>query len=248
MKQPSRTRALRRVGLSSAIAITVLASGIGVASASTHASKPAHSSTFRNAKDATTNAPPPMPAGGPGGIGGDVTALTSSSVTIESFNGTATTYAINASTTVTDLREIATASSLALGDNVHMVVSSSDSSVATSIDIVPAIVAGRVSAINADTITVSGPQGFTGTIEVSGTTTYSKDGASAMFSDVSVGSFIFAEGKFGSSPTTIDAATIGIGTPELGNGPGPIGVGPFPEVPLGTRAQIGPHLRGVATK
>ena len=36
MKHLSRKRTLRNVGLTSAIAVTVLASGIGVASASTH--------------------------------------------------------------------------------------------------------------------------------------------------------------------------------------------------------------------
>jgi hypothetical protein len=73
---------------------------------------------------------------------------------------------------------------------------------------------------------------------------------------VSVGTFIFAEGTFGSSPTTIDAATVGIRAPHPGNGPvsgngagpGPTGVGPFGEVPPGTQPEIGPLLRGAARK
>jgi hypothetical protein len=163
---------------------------------------------------------------------------------------------LSSAVAVTDLRHSATTSNLVLGDNVHIVLRPSDSSVATSIDIVPANIAGQVSAVSGDTISVSGPQGVTGTIQVSTATTYSKNGSGASLSDVSVGSFIFAEGAFGSSPTTIDAATIGIRTPRLGNGPvpgngagpGPTGVGPFGEVPPGTQPEIGPLLRGAARK
>jgi len=256
MKQPSRTRALRRVGLSSAVAITVLASGVGVAGASNHSSKPSTSSTALDVKDVAADPSPPMPFGGPHGIGGDVTALTSSSVTIERLDGASSTYAINASTTVTDLRHGAATSSLALGENVHVIVSATDPSAASSIDIVPAVAAGRVSAINGDSITIAGPKGTTETVHVSGTTNYSKKGASATLSDVSVGSFIFALGSFGSSPTTVEAATIGIGTPTPGNGPvhgdgprpDPLGAAPYRDAPPGTQLQTGPHVKGAATK
>ena len=254
MKQPSRTRALRRVGLSSAVAITVLASGVGVAGASNHTSKPSTSSAAHDAKDVAADPSPPMPFGGPHGIGGDITALTSSSVTIERLDGTTTTYAINGSTTVTDLRHGAATSTLALGENVHVIASTTDPSVASSIDIVPAVAAGRVSAVNGDSITITGPKGTTETVVVSAATNYSKKGASATLSDASVGSYIFALGTFGSTSSTLDAATIGIGTPTPGNGPvhgdgpGPPGVAPFGDVPPGTQPQTGPHVKGAANK
>jgi hypothetical protein len=195
-----------------------------------------------------------MPPDRPDGVGGDVTALTSSSITVVNFDGTKSTYAIDASTVVTDLRKRASAASLALGENVHIRVSPSDSTVAASIDIAPAHIGGRVSTVNGDTITVSGPNGVTGTIQVSTATTYAKNGVSASLSDVSVGSFIFAEGTFGSSPTTVDAATIGIGMPgpgdgpSVGVGPGHDGTDPSASVPPGTPPETGPQLRGAATK
>ena len=262
MTQSTQARVLRRVGVSSAAAVKVLASGIGVANASILQLRPVNPSTTNQAKDANTNAPPPMPFGGPGvssgldDIGGEVTALSSSSLTIVSLNGTQSTYGINPSPFVTDLRPSGTESSLGVGDNVRIVVSSSDSSIATFIDIVPANIAGRVSALSDDTITVSGPNGITGTIQVSASTTYSKNRSSATLGDVSVGTFIFAEGTFGSSPTTIDAATVGIRAPHPGNGPvsghdagpGPTGIGTYWHAPPGMRSDIGPRMRGAVAK
>jgi hypothetical protein len=146
----------------------------------------------------------------------DVSAHTISSITVVNFDGTATTYVVNSSTAFTILRQNTTAASLVLGDNVRIVPSSTHASVAGSIDIVPAMIAGRVGAINGDTITVKGAKGRTSSIRVNTTTTYTKDGTSASLADVSVGSLVFGEGNFGSSPTTIDATSVGIGRPDAG--------------------------------
>ncbi len=227
MKPPSRTRALRRVGLSSAIAVTVLASGVGVASASTHPSKSAPPTATRSSKDADTTAPPPLPPRGPGGVGGDVTSLTDSSITVSNLDGTANTFTLDASTVVTNRRQVATAASLALGENVLITPSNSDATVAASVDIEPAFIAGRVSAVGVDTITVAGPNGTTGTIDVSSSTTYSKAGVGSSLVDVRVGSFVFAQGTYATTATTIDAATVGIGSPGPNSGPGD-GHGPGP--------------------
>jgi hypothetical protein len=229
MKHVSRKGALRKVGLSSAIAVTVLASGIGVASASTPPSKPVSPPAALGSKDDGATPPAPMPPRGSPGIGGDVTSLSSSSITVSTLSGSST-YSIDASTTVTDLRPGSKSESLALGENVRVVPSSSDSSVAASIMIVPASLGGRVSAINADTITVAGPNGDAATIQVNADTTFTKSGANASINDVHVGTFIFATGTFGPSPTTVVAATVGIGTPGAphagpGNAPPP-GSGP----------------------
>jgi hypothetical protein len=248
MNQPSRQRVLRKVGLSSAIAVTALVSGVGVASASTHSVKSVNSVALRSSKDANTTTPPPPPPRETGGVGGDVNALTSSSITIVNFDGTTTTYVINSSTVITKLRHSTPVASLVLGENVHIVPSSTDAGVAGSIDIVPAIIAGRVDAINGDTITVTGPNGRTGTIQVSTATTYSKVGTSASLGDVSVGSFVFGEGTFGSSPTAIEAATVGIGMPgpgpNNGAGPRPMGSGSLPVVPRAGPG-LGSNARGV---
>jgi hypothetical protein len=254
MKHPSRKRTLGKTGLASAIAVTVFASGIGVANASTHPSKPVSPPAARGSKDAGATFPTPMPPRGPLGIGGDVTALTSSSITIAT-NAGSMTYSLSTAATVTDLRPGAKSGSLSLGENVRVVPSPSDSNAAASIAIVPATIGGRVSAVSRDTITVIGPNTATATIEVDAVTTFFKSGAVASISDVSVGSFIVATGTFGSSPTSLDAATVGIGTPPHGalraprNGqvPGPL-AGPFaggpPDVPAPSLAS----LRGAARR
>jgi hypothetical protein len=207
----------------------------------------------RSAKDATTNVPPSLPAG----FGGDVTALSSASITIVSRDGTSSTYTINASTTVTDLRSTAALASLALGESVQIVPVSADKSVAASITIVPATIAGKVAVIDGDTITLAGPNGTSATIMVSSATTYSKANTSASLGDVRDGSFVFAEGTFGSSPTTIDAATVGIGSPAPApgngpgpgpgngprNGPGPSGAGPGAGAPLGPEPPLSSSVR-----
>ena len=255
MERPSRQRALRNVGLSSAIAVTVLVSGVGVASASTHSTKSVNPVALRGAKDASTTTPPPMPPGGPEGIGGDVNALTSSSITIVNPDGTTKTYAIDSSTVIRKTRHSTTARSLALGESVRIVPSSTDGALAASIDIVPATIAGRVSAINGDTITVSGPMGTSATIQVSAETGYFRAGASASFGDVQVGSFVIGEGTFDTSPTTIEATTVGIGMPGPGNGPGPgpySGAGPGPTGTgpgvSGAPPVVGSNAKGVRAK
>jgi hypothetical protein len=139
MKYPSRKRTLRKVGLTSAIAVTVFASGIGVASASTHPTRPVSPPAAHGSKDAGATPPAPMPPRGPLGIGGDVTALTSSSITIAT-SSSSVTFSLTAATTVTDLRPGAKSEGLLLGENVRVVPSSSDSSVAASITIVPATI------------------------------------------------------------------------------------------------------------
>lgn len=252
MKQSSRKRALQKVGLSSVIAVTVLAGGIGVASASTHPSRPVSPPAARGSKDNGATPAAPMPSRGPLGTVGDVTALSSTSITLATPTGS-TTYSITNSTTVTDQRRGATSAVLSLGENVRVVPSASDSDVAASITIVPATIGGRVSAVNGDTITVTGPDGSSSTIEVNDETTFSKSGASASLTDVSVGSFIFATGTFGSSPTSLDAATVGIGRPSPGNlrppfnSAGPLAgafAGGLPDVPAPSAAR----MRGAARR
>jgi hypothetical protein len=222
----TRKRTLRHAGVSSAIAIGVVATGVGVANASTHAT------SARTSTSATANAkrihPSSMPTtpGAPCGIGGDVSAVSTTSITITDLRGTTSTYAINASTTVTKNGQSATVADIVNGDNVHIALSSTDPTLAGPIDIVPASVAGKVTAINGDVLTIAGPNGSTGSVVVSSTTTYAKGGASASLSDISVGTVIFAQGSFGSSATIVDATTVGIGQPSTGGpGAGPFGGG-----------------------
>lgn len=222
MSKVIRKKTLRHASISTAIAIGVVVTGVGVASASTHVT-PTRPSTSLTANAKRIHPSTSMPSGVSCGIGGDVTAITATSITVTDPSGTRSTYGVNTSTTVTKNGRGATLSDVVTGDNVHIALSSSDPTLAQAIDIVPAGVAGKVTAINGDVLTITGPNGTTGSVVVSSSTTYAKGGASASLGDVSVGTVIFARGSFGSSATVVDATTVGIGQP----GPGGPGVGPM---------------------
>jgi hypothetical protein len=162
-----------------------------------------------------------MPPGVPGGIGGDVSAISATAINITGPSGAPTTYDISTATTITKNEQSATLADVLIGDNVHITLSSTDPTLASTIDIVPASVAGKVTAIHGDLLTIVGPNGVTGSVVVSAATTYMNGGASASLGDVSVGTVIFAQGTFGTSATVVDATTVGIGRP----GPGPLGTG-----------------------
>ena len=157
--------------------------------------------------------------------GGQVTGISATSITVKSLSGTSTTYTINSSTTVTKFRAAGTLADLTTVELVRIDVSSTDATVASRIDIVPAMIAGKVTAVSGNTITVTGFNNQSATITVSSTTTYSKAGASASLADVTVGSFIAAEGSFGSSKATLTATSIGIGQPQGSPGFGGPGFG-----------------------
>jgi hypothetical protein len=159
----------------------------------------------------------------PGGIGGDVTAISATSITVTDPSGTASTYDIGTATTVTKNGQSAALADIAVGESVHISVSTADATLASTIDIVPAGIGGKVTAINGDVLSISGPNETTGSIVVSSATTYMKGGATASLSDISVGTFVFAQGSYGTSASVVDATTVGIGQP----GPGGPGAGPF---------------------
>lgn len=212
-------RLSRFLGAPSAVVLGVFVIGAGVAGASSSAHSP-RSTHVEAPRLATSvqNDPRPNECSD---VGGDATGLTSSAITVLNRDGTSSTYAVSSSTTVTKDRSPSMLAALALGDNVHITVSSVDAGSASSIDIVPADVAGRVTAVSASTISVAGPHGRTGTIDVTNATTFAKSGVAASLSDVTVGSFVFAKGTFGATSTTIEAASVGIGQPSSGPGPGP---------------------------
>lgn len=230
MYRTTKKNIVKRVGITTVVALGVVGVGATVASASPAPTSASHTST--GAHDSTSS---PSGAMGPGciaGGGGVVTALTGTSITVSDPSGTTTTFAITASTTVTKDRVAASVADLALGDEVRVMPTASGSTTAASIAIVEPSVMGTVTAVSGDTITISGRNDTSATVVVSSATTYTKDSASATLADVTVGSSIFAEGSF-ASPTdtsTLDAASVGIGVgghSGSGNFGGPGGQGHF---------------------
>ncbi|HEY1762978.1 MAG TPA: DUF5666 domain-containing protein [Acidimicrobiales bacterium] len=147
-----------------------------------------------------------------GGTGGYVTAVTPTSVTIQSWNGTSTTYALTSATTYTEGKAPSTAVSLVVGDRVEIGVSSTSPTTATSVSIELAMLFGTVTSVSGSTITIKDPQGFTRTIVEGTATTYTLNGASSTIAAVVDGAKIIAEGTIDPNGTSLDALSIAVGS------------------------------------
>ncbi|HUV57994.1 MAG TPA: DUF5666 domain-containing protein [Acidimicrobiales bacterium] len=224
----------KRTGVSALVALGALATGAGIAGAATYsASHGTAQSTIvsPSSRGGHGHGPGSNFADGPGmmrGLGGLVTAVTGTSITVKDPQGTSTTYTIDAATRVTKERQTATAADLVVGEHVRILASPSSATTAAGIDIELARIGGQVVSVSASTITVADRDGFYRTVSVNGTTTYSKGGTSANLSDVTTGTFILAEGTVDANHTTLDASAVGIGLPSptgTSNAAGPMGTG-----------------------
>ncbi len=81
------------------------------------------------------------------GTGGDVTAVSTSSITITEWNGTSATFALTGTTTYSEGKTSVTWSALATGERVNIGVSSSDPTTATSVNIELAELFGTVQSV-----------------------------------------------------------------------------------------------------
>ncbi len=230
MYRSTKNKMRRRVPalvLAGALAAGGVVAGIGVAGAATHAERTHGSNRASSfAKD---------PQGPCEGVraGGQISALSATSLTVKNLAGTETTYTLNSSTVVTKDRASASLSDLAVGERVHVIISPTFSSSAARVDIVTPHVLGQVVSVSGDVITLSNPDGLDTTVDVNGSTTYAKNGASATLSDVTVGSFVAASGTVASDHTTFDASSVIIGVPAGPMGSGPMGSGPMGNGPMG---------------
>jgi hypothetical protein len=143
------------------------------------------------------------------GTGGDVTAVTSTSVTIQLWGGSTATFTLTPTTTYIEGSTSTTTSPLVVGDRVRIGVSPSSSTTAASVTIELAELFGTVKSVTGDTILITDPQGFTRTILISGATTYGQGGS---ISDVIAGAKIFAQGTVDANGTTLDALNIDVGS------------------------------------
>ncbi len=159
--------------------------------------------------------------------GGVVTAVSPTSITLEHFDGTSSTYTLNSATTVREGRANATVFAIAVGERVQVRPSASSVSTAAAVEIDLAKLTGTVVSVSGNTIVVSDAQGFYRTIQLTNTTTYSKSGAVATMRDVVTGAVIVAEGTVGADHTTLDASVVDIGVGPFDGGPaGFAGPGP----------------------
>ena len=210
----NRGMTVKKVAATTALGVGQVAGGAGIASV-TSSPTPRNSTTSRS----TT---PPNPANF---AGGTVTAVSSTSITVDEWSGTSNTYAITSATTFSEGPTTITASALAVGQHVGIQVSSTDATTATIIDIQLPVLVGTVTDVNGDTVTITDPEGFSRTIIVDSTTSYTKSSGTASLSDVSMGSEISAEGTVDANGTSLDASSVHIGVPT-GPGGGPRFGGP----------------------
>ncbi len=158
-------------------------------------------------------AAPPEPGGWPaspfdngfrGGVFGrggfhDITisAIDGSSLSLKTDDGWTRTIAVGSSTTITKGGQTIAVGDLAVGDQIHFrqEKASDGTYTITDVHVVLPAIGGEVTAVADNTITVTGRDGTTGTIHVDGDTIYQVGGtAGKALSDITVGSFVIAEG------------------------------------------------------
>lgn len=146
---------------------------------------------------------PGKPFGGPGAVAGrgfgdiKVTAVSGSSVSLATDDGWTRTITVTSTTTVTKGGAAATLSDLAVGDSVRLSQTGNADGTYTikGIAIVLPQVAGTVTAVGTDSITIALRDGTSQTIRTNGSTAYHLEKADGKRSDVSVGSAIVASGE-----------------------------------------------------
>jgi hypothetical protein len=135
---------------------------------------------------------------GPGGFHEiTIAAINGSSLSLETADGWTRTITVSDSTTLTKAGETISLADLTVGDQIGFSQErQTDGSYnVTAIRVVLPTIGGEVTAIDGNTITVAGRDGTTGTIHVDGDTTYAVAGETGKaLSDITVGSFVIAEG------------------------------------------------------
>ena len=152
------------------------------------------------------------------GIGAiSISAISGSNVTLKTEDGWTRTIAVTSATTITKGGQTIAAGQLAVGDNVRLnqTKNADGSFTVIAIDVVLPRVAGKVTAVTADTITITVKDGTTRTITTTGSTTYRLGEAAATHADVTVGSTIQATGTEGSG-TSFTATAVTIKAPKAG--------------------------------
>jgi len=145
-----------------------------------------------------------------------ITAISGSSVSLETEDGWTRTITVTADTAITKGGEKAALSDLNVGDTVRLGQkrNADGSWTVTALAVVLPKTAGTVTAIGSDTITITGRDGTAQTIHTTGSTTYHKGRADGTRADVTVGSQIVAIGERGSDGS-ITATSIQVFLPRV---------------------------------
>jgi len=151
-----------------------------------------------------------------------ISAINGSNLSLETADGWTRTITVSDSTTLSEAGETITLADLAVGDQIAFSQErqTDGSYTITAIKVVLPTIGGEVTAISGNTITVTGRDGTTGTIHVDGDTTYEVNGDTGALSDISVGSFLVAQGSL-RTDGSLDAAAVHSGMRGLRGGDHP---------------------------
>lgn len=163
-----------------------------------------------------------MRGGGGGGVafGGigfgaiKITSIDGSNVSLKTDDGWTRTITVTGDTKITKGGATIAVGDLATGDEVRIGqdrAADGTYSVTALVVVLPSV-AGQISAIDGNTLTITQPGGTTSTVHVDSSTTYQVNGAAGSLSDIKVGAFIVAEGAQ-RADGSLDAAAVrgGIG-------------------------------------
>ncbi len=165
------------------------------------------------------------PAGGPPGLGGirggafgkiTVKTISGSSVTLATDDGWTRTITVTSDVKITKGGEAATLSDLKVGDVIRLGQKHNDdgSWTVTGVAIVLPRAAGIVTAVGADTITITVRGGTSQTIHTTSATKYHRDREDGTRADVKVGSMIGAVGDR-ATDGTFTATSIFVALPRV---------------------------------
>jgi hypothetical protein len=155
-----------------------------------------------------------------------ITGINGSNLSLKTDDGWTRTITVGSSTTVTKGGQTIALGDLKVGDRIMFAETKASDGTYTidHIRVVLPVIGGQVTAVGTDSITVDQKGGGSATIHVSSATIYDVDGnSSAKLSDITVGSFVVAEGSL-RSDGSLDASAVHAGT-HAGKGPG--GMGPM---------------------
>ena len=244
-----KSNRLTRAASVTAISAGLFAGTFGVASAAiTH--HPAKVTTHATAT-APSNGAPGDHHGPDGfrGLGGVITAINGSTLTVSGPDGKSISVVMTSSTTISRDGATVTQASLAVGDHINVrpdmaslpatpPTTPPTSVNASAIDVRSPGVGGKVVSVDTSgstsTIVVADEQGFYRTIVTNASTTYQKDGATGSVADVTVGAQVRGLGSVDANHTTLDASSVAVGQPKApttsagmphGDGPGGPGFG-----------------------
>jgi hypothetical protein len=174
-------------------------------------------------------------AGGPGGLGGpgatavdpgflpargfgavSVTAVSGSTVTLSTEDGWTRVITVTAATTITKGGAAARLADLKVGDAVRIseTRNADGTWTITAIGIVLPQVSGTVTAVGADSISITLRDGTTQAIRTTGSTAYRVEEADGQRSDVTVGAAIIATGER-ASDGSLTASTVWVQLPRV---------------------------------